>query len=229
MAEIHKKAFQFCLSAFFKRIVSLSLLLDLLRWFMFLQKWDAPIDPPLELDPLLKEAVNQLNDQLDQELTYRKGLKSKNRHIGLGLGIGSIVFSGLATIFGILGTVYQQENAWKILTPISAAVAATLQGALLGYPVDKRSVFHRILAAQTESLKDELAIRQYLEISPKYLEKVVQELQQIKLKGAAEEPESSDKVSSLTLEQIDSGLKQLNQIKAEVEALKQNTKANQEL
>lgn len=169
----------------------------------------------------LDKVVEKLSRQLKKELDSRSKLKTKNRRIGLCLGVGAIVFSSLATIFGIFITIDEEDNLWKILTPVSATIAATLQAALLGYPVDKRAVFHRLLAAQTESLQDSLEVRQHLKtITPASLEEISKELQQIKLKGAAEEPDTGNQASSATLKNIEDTLAQIKQIKLELEKLK---------
>ncbi len=85
----------------------------------------------------LNKAVEKLSTQLKQELGSRSKLKAKSLRIGLYLGVGAIVFSGLVTIFGIFITIDEEDNLWKILVPVSATIAATLQAALLRYPVDK--------------------------------------------------------------------------------------------
>lgn len=168
----------------------------------------------------LDKAVEKLSTQLKKEFESRLKLKTKNRRIGLYLGVGAIVFSGLATIFGIFITIDEKDDLWKILTPVSATIAATLQAALLGYPVDKRAVFHRLLAAQTECLQNELEISQHLKtIAPASLEEISKELQQIKLRGALEEPDTSDGVSSTTLKNIEDTLAQIKQIKSEIEKI----------
>lgn len=168
----------------------------------------------------LAEAASKLSVQLTNEFNHRTRLKNCNRGMGLTLGIGSIAFSSLATIFGILISIYPTKSLWKILTPVSATIAATLQATLIGYPVEKRAVFHRLLAAQTESVKDGLEIQQYLQITPDYLEKVIKELQQIKIRGASEEPETVDQVSSLTLDQIKQNIEDIKLIKVDLENLK---------
>lgn len=162
---------------------------------------------------LLEQGAKELHNQLDNELKNRKGLRSLNRKIALWLGVSSIVFSGLATIFGIVGNL-DDKNLWKILTPVSAAIAGSLQAALLGYPVEKRSAFHRLLEVQTESLKDELEIRQLIGLDSEYLYGVIEQLKQVKSKGALEEPGTEGQISSSTLEQIESTLEQIREIQA---------------
>ena len=175
--------------------------------------------------PQLNEAVKTLSNQLNKELDYRSKLKTKNRRLGLYLGVGAIVFSGLAAIFGILNNANQEEKLWKILSPVSATIAATLQATLLGYPVDKRAVFHRLLAAQTESLRDGLEVRQQLtKLTPESLEETITELQKVKLRGASEEPDSSEPISSTTLKKIEEDLIELKRIKLEIEELKKIAK-----
>ena len=73
-------------------------------------------------------------------------------------------------------------------------------------------------------MKINLIIRQSLGTAdPIYVQSVVDELGKLQVKGASEEPETSDKITALTLEQVNETLRQIEQIKSQLEKLKQGT------
>lgn len=202
----------------------------------------------------LNEAVIKLTSQLKKELGERENLHKKNRNIYLWLSISSIAFTCLATIFGIIGNIdsgreveisvngeevqtqesqptflgIQRTDFWKFLTPICTTIAATLQGAVLGFPVQQRAKFHRLLEAKTDSLQSELEIQQFLGITPNYLQEMSQKLSQLKIEGSQEDGESNKEISTLTLEQINASIAKMTEIKAELEKLKQQKQSNSE-
>ena len=171
----------------------------------------------------LKGAVDHLIKALELEQKDRKKLSLLNRNLALKLGIGGIILSSLATIFGILANFDDRipyADVWMVLTPVSASLAATLQSALLGYPVDKRAVFHRTLGAEAGSMKTDLTVRQLLGTAdPNYIQEISDQLKELQIKGASEEPETNDKITALTLKQIDETLEQINQIKTQLNDL----------
>lgn len=209
----------------------------------------SPSSPNSNITPQkLDEAIGKLTTQLTNEFNFRKDHHKSNRTNFLALSIASIVFTCLATIFGIIGNIDTGESSqvvtgqtttqvipddtkllgikrtdlWKFLTPICTTIAATLQAAVLGFPVQQRAKHHRTLAAQTDALKSELEIQQFLGISPEYLQKISHQLSQIKLTSANEDGETNGQISTLTLEQINAAVAEMTKLKTELENLKKS-------
>lgn len=206
-----------------------------------------PITPPqpVSISPAqINQATATLISQLKDELDYRKHHHETNRNIYLGLSIGGLVFTCFATISGIAGNIdtdpkstasfcpipwgnvlcftnIKRVDAWKFLTPFCTTIAATLQGAVLGFPVEQRAKLHRSIKAKTDSLKSELEVQQFLGVTPEYLTETSQKLSQIKIEGSNEDGETNPEINTLTLEQINTTLAKMTEIQKELEKLRQ--------
>jgi hypothetical protein len=109
-------------------------------------------------------------------------LKNFNMGLGLSLGISGILLSFGATLAGIVGT----AEAAKVAACLAPA-SATVQSALLAYPVDKRARFYRILAAKNMNLSTDLKFNQYTD---QQLKEILEEFKSIQLEAATREPQN---------------------------------------
>lgn len=204
---------------------------------------DPSTSPPSVSPKRLDQGTTELRLQLEKELNYRKRHFSQNRSTYLYLSISSIVFTCLATIFGIIGNIdsgrdnvedavannggtptilgLRRTDYWKFLTPICSTIAATLQGALLGFPVQQRAKLHRSLEAEADSLKSELELQRLLDIDTQYLKDTSKKLTDIKKRGSDEDAGTNQQVATLTQEQINSMLTLMATTKAELSKLKE--------
>lgn len=115
----------------------------------------------------------------------------------------------------------KRTDLWKFLTPICTTMAATLQGAVLGFPVQQRAKLHRSVKAKTDSLKSELEVQKFLGVTPEYLKEISQKLSQIKIEGSNEDGETNKEINTLTLEQINTTVAKMTEIQKELENLRQ--------
>ncbi len=131
--------------------------------------------------------------------------------------LSNVIFWGNVLCF----TNIKRVDAWKFLTPFCTTIAATLQGAVLGFPVEQRAKLHRSIKAKTDSLKSELEVQQFLGFTPDYLTEISQKLSQIKIEGSNEDGETNPEINTLTLEQINTTLAKMTEIQKELEKLRQ--------
>lgn len=191
----------------------------------------------------LNQATATLISQLTNELNYRKRHHRNNRYTYLALSIGGLIFTCFATISGIAGSIdtdpkstasfcpipwnnalcftnIKRVDAWRFLTPFCTTIAATLQGAVLGFPVQQRAKLHRSIRAKADSLKSELEVDQFLGVTPEHLKEISQKLSQIKIEGSNEDGETNKEINTLTLEQINSTVAKMTELKTELEKMK---------
>ena len=107
--------------------------------------------------------------------------KRGNQLKGVILGIGGILLSLGATIFGILG----QSD----MSAIFAACAASTQALLFAYPVEKRASLYRLLRIECSSLEEEIKVTD--EPTQEQLQYIFDTFQAIKIKAADEDSETT--------------------------------------
>ena len=115
---------------------------------------------------------------------YRRDYGRKrriNQWMGFVLGLGGILLSLLATIYGI------QEQPQQ--SAIAAACAAATQALLFAYPVDKRAGLYRLLKVESSSLEEEIAITP--QPTQKQLSEIFESFKLTKLKSVDEDGDSN--------------------------------------
>ncbi len=124
----------------------------------------------------------KLKKLIDDCTLHYTGKQKLNQFLSIGIGLLGIGLSLGATIAGIA-----IDNAR--IAAIFGACAATTQGLLFAYPVDKRAAAYRVIAAKNKNLSIDLEVKNQTD---EQLQNLIEEFKAIRLEAAIEESRVSD-------------------------------------
>ena len=136
----------------------------------------APANVPTD------EKISKLKKIIDDSTLHYSDKQKLNQFLSIGIGLLGIGLSLGATIAGVA-----TDNAR--IAAVFGACAATTQGLLFAYPVDKRAAAYRILSARNRNLSIDLEVK---EQTDEQLQNLIEEFKAIRLEAAIEESKISD-------------------------------------